>query len=108
MTPLSSPPRPRWYPITLAVLVLTVIVLVAVALTGLISESDDSYGLVGFFTGLCSTLAVALVAVTEIGRRNEAQLRDAAALDDLEPLRAAGAGHTADARAASGDDEARP
>jgi hypothetical protein len=85
----SSPPRPRWYPVTVAVLVLVVVVLGTVAALGLAPDTGFVDGILGFFTGLCATLAVALVAVTEIGRRQEIHLRDAAALDELEPLRAA-------------------
>jgi hypothetical protein len=83
------PPRPRWYPVTVAALVLIVIGLGSVAALGLAPENGPVDGILGFFTGLCATLAVALVAVTEIGRRHEAELLDAAALDELEPLRAA-------------------
>jgi hypothetical protein len=89
----SSPPRPHWYPFTVAALILTVVALGTVTALGLAPDTGPVDGILGFFTGLCATLAVGLVAVTEIGRRHEAQLLDAAALDDLEPLRAASAGN---------------
>jgi hypothetical protein len=92
MTIFSPPPRPRWYPLTVSALSLTAIVLVMVKVLGLSPDNGPVDGILGFVAGLCATLAVGLVAVTEIGRRNEALLLDAARLDDLEPLRAASAG----------------
>lgn len=108
MVTLSSPPRPRWYPITVTILVLAVVILLAVDLLGLVDEGDLGYGAVGFFTGLFSVLAVGLVAVTEIGRQTDAQLRDAAALDDLEPLRAAVSSDGSDQKPARDPDGPRP
>jgi hypothetical protein len=100
----SRPPRPRWYPVTVTALILIVAVLGTVAALGLAPDSGPVDGMLGFFTGLCLTLAVALIAVTEIGRRHEAQLLDAAALDDLEPLRAAAVANGSTAPASLTDD----
>lgn len=108
MVTFSSPPRPRWYPITVTILVLAVGILIAVALLGLVDDGNPAYGAVGFFTGLFSVLAVGLVAVTEIGRQTDAQLRDAAALDDLEPLRAAVSSDGSDRQPACDPDGRRP
>jgi hypothetical protein len=107
MTAFSTPPRPRWYPITVAALILVVIALVAIQLTGAAAGVQGSDGLIGFLTGLCGTVTVGLVAVTEIGRRHEVELLDAAALDDLEPLRAASRGYSQELRTAAGADEDR-
>lgn len=107
MTTLSSPPRPRWYPITVVILVLAVAILLAVGLSGLVTDGDLAYGALGFFTGLFGILAVGMVAVTEIGR-NDTRLRDAAALDDLEPLRAAVSSDGAHGHWAADPDGRRP
>ena len=102
MSSLSSPPRARWYPIVVAMLVLAIVILCTAALLGLADDIPLGNGLLGFFTGLFTVLTLGLVAVTEIGRRNDAASRDAAALDELEPLRAATAGETSDDQPASG------
>jgi len=91
MTSSTLPARPRWYPIAVGTLVLAVVILCAVALFGLGEDGGLPYGILGFLTGLFATVAAGLVAVTEIGRQDEARRLDAAALDDLEPLRAASA-----------------
>jgi hypothetical protein len=107
MTTHSSPPRPRWYPFTVAALLLTAILLVTAELFGLFPESGPVDGILGFIAGFCATLAAGLVAITEINRRNEALLQDAATLDDLEPLRSAAVGNGSTAPSSSHTDDAR-
>jgi hypothetical protein len=107
MTTISSPPRPRWYPITVAILVLAIAILITVALLGLVDDGGLADGALGFFTGLFAVLGVGLVAVTEIGRRTDAQLRDAASLDDLEPLRAAVSSYGSDRQTTPTSDDRR-
>ena len=107
MTTISSPPRPRWYPITVVILVLAIAIFIAVPLLGLVDDNGLADGVLSFCTGLFVTVTAGLVAVTEIGRRTDAQLRDAAALDDLEPLRAAVSGSGSDHQTTPNSDDPR-
>lgn len=78
--------RPRWYAAT----IVGAILLVAVFSTAAALVDDDlADGVFGFFTGMIAAVGIALVLWTEIVRKRLALRRDAAALDDLEPLRAA-------------------
>jgi hypothetical protein len=81
--------RPRLY----AAYIVGAIVLIAVLSVGAARVDNDVADTVfGIFTGMTLALVAALVLWTEIGRKRVARLRDAAALDDLEPLRAATTG----------------
>lgn len=86
--------RPRWYA---GVIVGSATVLIALVLTAVLVD-DAPQTLLGFFTGALGTLLLATVSWIEYGHRDAARRRDAAALDDLEPLRAASAADRADER----------
>ena len=81
--------RPRWYAATL---VGAIVLIAAFSLAAALVDDDLADGVFGFFAGMIAALGIALVLWTEIVRKRLARLRDAAALDDLEPLRAATAG----------------
>lgn len=81
----SLPPRPRWYA---GAIIGTATALVALVLTEiLVDNAPDT--LLGFFTGLLGASLVGVILGIETSRKRVARLRDAAALDDLEPLRSA-------------------
>ncbi|ANP72073.1 hypothetical protein [Cryobacterium arcticum] len=82
----AAPTRPRWYAPAIGAAVLCIAALSAAAL---VVDDDATDSVLGFFTGALAMLLVALVAWTEVVRHIVARKRDAAALDDLEPLRAA-------------------
>ena len=84
-TDRSLPPRPRWYA---GAIIGTTTVLVALVLTeALVDNAPDT--LLGFFTGLLGAGLIGVILGIETSRKRAAGLRDAAALDDLEPLRSA-------------------
>jgi hypothetical protein len=90
--------RPRWY----AAYIVGAIVLIAVLSVGAARVDNDVADTVfGIFTGMTLALVAALVLWTESGRKRVARLRDAAALDDLEPLRAATTGDRPSDKSAS-------
>jgi len=90
--------RPRWY----AAYIAGAIVLIALLSVGAARvENDIADTVFGVFTGMTLALLAALVLWTEIGRKRVARMRDAAALDDLEPLRAATAGDRPSGQTAS-------
>jgi len=79
-------PRPRWY----AAAVIGAIVAIAGFFTAAaLVDNNWADGVFGFFTGVLAALLLAAVLWIEIGRLRLARMRDAAALDELEPLRAA-------------------
>ena len=81
----SLPPRPRWYA---CAIIGTATVLVALVLTEvLVDNAPDT--LLGFFTGVLGAGLVGVILGIETSRKRAVRLRDAAALDDLEPLRSA-------------------
>ena len=81
--------RPRWY----AAYIVGAIVVIALLSVGAARvDNDVADTVLGIFTGMTLALVAALVLWTESGRKRVARLRDAAALDDLEPLRAATTG----------------
>ncbi|PXA70829.1 hypothetical protein [Cryobacterium arcticum] len=82
----TLPRRPRWYA---AAIVVAILLIAALTLTAAFVEDDTADTVLGFFTGMIAALLLTLVLWTEIVRTWMARRRDAAALDDLEPLRAA-------------------
>ena len=86
MNSAASFPRPRWYGPAIAA---AVVVIAALSGAAVLVDDDAADGVFGFFTGASCMLLVCVVLWTEIGRKLMARRRDAAALDDLEPLRVA-------------------
>lgn len=86
MTKTPSLPRPRWYA---AAIVGAVVVIATLSVAALLIDDDTADTVFGIFTGMIGMLLIAVVVWTEIVRKQMARLRDATALDDLEPLRAA-------------------
>jgi len=87
MNSAASFPRPRWYGPAIAA---AVVVIAALSGAAVLVDDDAADGVFGFFTGAsCMLLVCVVVLWTEIGRKLMARRRDAAALDDLEPLRVA-------------------
>ncbi|QYF74267.1 hypothetical protein [Cryobacterium sp. PAMC25264] len=82
----TAPPRPRWYAPAIGAAVLSI---AALSVGAFVVVDDAADSVLGFFTGAIAMLLVALVAWTELVRHIVARRRDTAALDDLEPLRAA-------------------
>ena len=82
----SSLPRPRWYA---AAVVGAVAAIAALGAAALLIDDDLTDSILGFFVGVIGMLLVAVVLWTELVRQMMARKRDSAALDDLEPLRAA-------------------
>ncbi|TFD92687.1 hypothetical protein E3T61_06180 [Cryobacterium lactosi] len=95
MSSHTSLPRPRWYA---AAIVSAVVIIAALLIAALLTADDTADTVFGAFTGAISIGLLALILWTEIGRKQLARLRDAAALDDLEPLRAATDADRADER----------
>ena len=91
----TLPRRPRWYA---AAIVVAILLIAALTLTSAFIADDAADTVLGFFAGMIAALMLALVLWTEIVRTWLARRRDAAALDDLEPLGAA----TGSDRAATG------
>lgn len=91
----TSDPRPRWYA---AAIVGAILAIAAFSAAALLVDRDLADTVFGFFTGMIGVLLVAVILWTEVGRKQVARLRDAAALDDLEPLRAATDADSADER----------
>ena len=91
----TIPRRPRWYA---AAIVVAILLIAALTLTSAFIADDAADTVLGFFAGMIAALMLALVLWTEIVRTWLARRRDAAALDDLEPLGAA----TGSDRAATG------
>ena len=83
-------PRPRWYAVTILGAILLI---AALSTAAAVVEDDLADTVLGFFTGAIAALVIVLVLWTEITRTLSARRRDAATLDDLEPLRAATAGN---------------
>lgn len=79
-------PRPRWYAAAVSGAVLAIAGFSAAAA---LVDDDLADGIFGFFTGILAAVLLAAVLWVEIGRYRLARMRDAAALDELEPLRAA-------------------
>ena len=95
MNTKSSLPRPGWYAAAVAGAVLAIAALAAAAL---LIDDDPVDSVLGFFVGLIGMLLVAVVLWTEIVRQMMARKRDSAALDELEPLRAASDAHESNQR----------
>ena len=95
MTENSTLPRPRWYAIAIAG---AVVAIAALSIAALQTDDDMADTVFGAFTGAIGVGLLALILWIEIGRKQVARLRDAAALDDLEPLRAATDADRADER----------
>ena len=95
MTENSTLPRPRWYAIAIAG---AVVAIAALSIAALQTDDDMADTVFGAFTGAIGVGLLALILWIEIGRNQVARLRDAAALDDLEPLRAATDADRADER----------
>jgi hypothetical protein len=91
-TPL---PRPRWYAVAIAG---AVVAIAALSVAALLTDDDTADTTFGAFTGAIGIGLLALILWIEIVRKHVARLRDAAALDDLEPLRAASDADRADER----------
>lgn len=87
MNLFSHPVRPRWYLPTIAGIVVVIAALVVIALV-LDNNLDDTA--LGMVTGILFGAMLGIILFTEMGRRAAIRRRDAAALDDLEPLRDAG------------------
>ena len=79
-------PRPRWYA---AAVIGAVLAIAGFSAAAALVDDDLADGVFGFFTGILAALLLAAVLWVEIGRYRLARMRDAAALDALEPLRAA-------------------
>jgi len=88
-------PRPRWYAVAIAG---AVVAIAALSIAALVTDDDTADTALGAVTGAIAVGLLALILWTEIVRRIVARLRDAAALDDLEPLRAASDADRADER----------
>lgn len=86
MSTQTSLPRPRWYT---AAIVGAVVAIATLSAAALLTDDDLADGVFGFFTGMICMLLIAVVLWVEFGRNKLARMRDAAALDDLEPLRTA-------------------
>ena len=95
MTKTPSLPRPRWYAVAIIGAIITI---AALSIAALQNDDDTADTVFGAFTGAIGVGLLALVLWTEIVRKQVARLRDAAALDDLEPLRAASDADRADER----------
>jgi hypothetical protein len=95
MTIQSPFPRPRWYAFAI---VGAIIAITALSIAALQTDDDTADTVFGAFTGAIAVGLLVLVLWTEIGRKQVARLRDAKALDDLEPLRAASDADRADER----------
>jgi hypothetical protein len=95
MTQKTTLPRPRWYAVAIAAAVVTIAALV---LAALLTDDDTADTVFGALTGALSMGLLILIVWTEIARKQVARLRDAAALDDLEPMRAATDADRADER----------
>ena len=93
-------PRPRWYAVTILGAILLI---AALSTAAAVVEDDLADTVLGFFTGAIAALVIVLVLWTEITRTLSARRRDAATLDDLEPLRAATIGDRSPTDSASAD-----
>lgn len=83
----TLPRRPRWYA---AFIVGAIIVLALLGAAAWYVDDDVADTVLGLVTGM-TVGSVAVVTWAAFLRKRMARRRDAAALDDLEPLRAAGA-----------------
>jgi ABC-type cobalamin transport system permease subunit len=95
MTEKMTLPRPRWYAVAI---VGAVVAIAALSIAALQTDDDTADTVFGAFTGAIGVGLLALILWTEIARKQVARLRDAAALDDLEPMRAATDADRADER----------
>ncbi|MGY4860119.1 hypothetical protein [Cryobacterium sp. AP23] len=95
MTENTTLPRPRWYAVAITG---AVVAIAALSIGALLTDDDMADTVFGAFTGAIGMGLLALILWIEIGRKQVARLRDAAALDDLEPLRAASDADRADER----------
>jgi len=86
MSTQTSAPRPRWYS---AGIIGAVVAITVFSTAALLTDDDLADSVFGFFTGAIAMLLIMTVLWIEIGRQRLARKRDAAALDGLEPLRAA-------------------
>ena len=95
MNTKSSLPRPRWYA---AGVVGAVVAIAALGAAALLIDDDLTDSILGFFVGMIGMVLIMVILWTELVRKMMARKRDSAALDDLEPLRAASDADSSDQR----------